>query len=179
MDGQHYIYNRSLLHKQEVLYRTGQVSTKALVFGSYCGHTLLILLASNPALRIVCVDDKPYAPVVVHYLNQHFQNRIMLYVGPHKVGPSSPMERQHNDALALFADNVFDLIHLDTELTLPLVVHDFNNLRRVAKQGAFLIFDGYEQIRSLVDTWIANKLLSQTMVSSCLWTTIVTNLCQK
>jgi hypothetical protein len=167
INGQHYAYDRSLLHKQEVMYRTGQVSTRALMFGSYCGHALLILLASNPTLNIVCVDNAPYAPSIVNYLNQHFQNRIMLFVGNYK------------DGLALFADNVFDLVHLDTDATVPLVFHNFQDIQRVAIQGAFIMVDGYDQIRSLIDTWIEHKILNKTMVSPPLWTSIVTNLCKK
>ena len=167
INGQQYMYDRALLHKQEVMFRTGQVSKHALVFGSYCGHTLLILLASNPALKIVCVDNSPYSPAIVHYLNQHFYNRIMLFVG------------QPKDALNLFADNVFDLVHLDTDATIPLIFHHFQAIQRVAIQGAFIMIDGYEPIKSLIDTWIEHGILSKTMISPCLWTSIVTNLCKK
>jgi hypothetical protein len=165
MNGATYAFDRAILHKQEVAFRIGSVSNHALVFGSYCGHTLLILLASNPFLRITCVDNAPYSTDVVTYLNEHFQNRTTLLFSS-------------SDSIKLFSDNIFDAVFMDADHTFQLCIQ-FNEVKRVALQGAFIIFDGYEQVKPIVDSWISDKILSQTMISRCLWTNIVTNLCKK
>lgn len=80
-DGRTYRYQRETLKKQEALFRCGSGSSSSsgsavhvLEVGVYVGHSLLILLVSNPLLRITCIDiDSRYSPLVVDYLNRHLQ----------------------------------------------------------------------------------------------------------
>ena len=51
-NGLKYIWQRETLKKQEALFRVGEKSKNALEIGVYLGHSLLILLISNPDLKI-------------------------------------------------------------------------------------------------------------------------------
>jgi hypothetical protein len=76
-DGQIYSYMPQLSKKQQELFNVGKTSTRVLEVGVYLGHSLLILLLSNPTLHITCIDNDPaFSPAAVEYLNKHFGHRI-------------------------------------------------------------------------------------------------------
>lgn len=164
-DGKEYKYQRATLKKQEALFRVGQTSQHILEVGVYVGHSLLILLASNPNLKITCIDnDARYSPKVVAYLNQHFQNRVTFYKG------------DAVEVMKSLPHNLFDAIHIDADHNIPAVTAQFAIARRLAKNGAFVVFDDYEAVRPLIDGWIAEGTLHHVFTPWCLWTNIVTNI---
>jgi hypothetical protein len=131
------------------------------------GHALLLLLISNPTLHLVVVDNESITPKIIHYFQQHFPDRITFYYG------------RIETSLAYLPNTYFDLIYMDKEHTYSCLTEYMPVLERVAKQGAFMVLDGYEEVKPLVDTWIAEGRMNKVMVSPCLWTSIVTNLCKK
>jgi predicted O-methyltransferase YrrM len=165
-NGTKYKYMRELLTKQEALYQVGEKSNSCLEIGVYLGHSLLILLLSNPNLKITCVDNDPrFAPKVVEYLNANFNNRITFYLG---------------DAVEVvngLSDNdKFDFIHIDADHNEPAVNAQFLASKRLAKDDAFIVFDDYEAVRKLIDGWISGGILKHVRTPWCLWTNIVTKL---
>jgi ubiquinone/menaquinone biosynthesis C-methylase UbiE len=167
-NGVEYKYQRETLKKQEALFRVGQVSTHVLEIGVYVGHSLLILLISNPHLKITCVDnDSRYTPKVVSYLNTHFDNRVTLIMG------------DGVDVMRMLPDNTYDAVHIDTDHNIPVVTAQFNEARRVAKASAYFIFDDYDNVSMAIIEWINNKILKFIELPQCLWTNIVTRLVDK
>jgi hypothetical protein len=162
-DGQIYKYQPETLKKQEALFNTGTKVNRVLEIGVYLGHSLLLLLLSNPSLQIVCIDnDSKFSPYAVEYLNKHFNNRITFYLGTSKQIVSS-------NALGLF-----DCIHIDADHSIPAVLEDFRMTKPLAAPKAYFIFDDYEAVRSLIDGFISSNELTHVETPWCLWTNIVT-----
>jgi len=168
INGHTYAFERAILHKQEVLFRVGSVSKRALVIGAYLGHAVLMLLISNPKLHITLVDHDPdvRAPEILQYLQEHFPHRITLYTW------------DIVNTLAHLADAAYDLVYMDRDYSYPLITNHMNELVRLSRQGAFYVIDGYEMVKPVIDNWINQGRMNKVMVSPCLWTSIVTNLCK-
>ena len=165
-DGQSYVYQAATLKKQEALYAVGKNSTRVLEIGVYLGHSLLILLLSNPSLEIVCVDNDPaFSPTAVGYLNKHFGNRVSFYLGSSERVLSTP------DVLGLF-----DCIHIDADHQEAPVRREFELTKPVAKPGAYFVFDDYEALRRLIDGWIESGELLHIDTPYCLWTNVIARL---
>ena len=163
-DGCSYSYQRATLKKQEALFNVGKRSTLVLEIGVYLGHSLLILLVSNPNLRITCIDnDERFAPKVVSYLNSVFNNRITFYLG------------NAIDILPTLTES-FDTIHIDADHTIDAVRSQFQLSIPHATPNAFIVFDDYEAVRPIIDEWITKNVLTHITTPWCLWTNIVTRL---
>lgn len=162
-DGQSYLYQPETLKKQEALFETGRKVNRLLEIGVYLGHSLLILLLSNPSLQIVCIDnDAKFSPYAVEYLNKHFDNRITFYLGTSK-------EVILNQNLGMF-----DCIHIDAEHSIPAVFEDYTMTKPLAAPKTYFIFDDYEAVRSLIDGLINSNQLTHVETPWCLWTNIIT-----
>ena len=164
-NGLSYVYQRETLKKQEVLFRVGKEVNNILEVGVYVGHSLLILLASNPNLKITCIDiDGRYSPKVVDYLNKHFNNRVTFILGDAVT------------SMKLLAPSQFDMIHIDADHVIPAVTAQFQEARRLAQPRATIVFDDYEALRPAIDGWINDGILTHVNTPWCLWTNIVTTL---
>jgi hypothetical protein len=167
-NGQNYVYQRETLKKQEHLFFAGQRSSRVLEIGVYVGHSLLILLLSNPTLRITCIDnDSSFSPKAVEYLNKHFGDRITFYLGTAE------------DVLSTQDLGTFDCIHIDADHNEEAVARQFTMSNRFAEPGATYVFDDYEAVRSLIDGWISRGTLEHVFTPWCLWTNIITRLNNK
>ena len=164
-NGQQYSYQRETLRKQEELFNVGKQVSHVLEIGVYTGHSLLILLLSNPSLRITCVDIENEIPQkAITYLNQHFGNRITFYHG------------RAEDVLPLFPANTFDMVHIDADHTKEAVTRQFNACIPLAMHRAFFVFDDYEAVKSVVDEWMSCGLLEHVVTPWCLWTNCITRI---
>lgn len=76
-DGQTYTYCDLMYEKQELLYNSVKNVDSILEIGTYMGHSLFIMLLSNPKLKITCIDisDEFTLPAVT-VLNKYFNNAI-------------------------------------------------------------------------------------------------------
>lgn len=164
-DGLSYSYQLETLKKQEALFRVGQDSTHILEIGVYLGHSLLLLLLSNPVLRITCIDnDTRFSPKAVAYLNRYFGNRIIFLLG------------DASEVLQTLPIDTYDAIHIDADHTHDAVLSHFTHSVPLAKKGAYVVFDDYEATQSLIDQLCTDKTLRVIEVPMCLWTNIVTRL---
>jgi hypothetical protein len=165
-DGRSYQWQRETLKKQEALFRVGENATNVLEIGVYLGHSLLLLLISNPNLKITCVDnDSRFAPKAVEYLNSQFNNRVTFFLG---------------DAVdivnSLPTSNKFDMVHIDADHNNDAVLKQFQASRKFACMNAHFVFDDYEATRGAVDSLLASDVLTKLVLPMCLWTNIVTQL---
>jgi hypothetical protein len=164
-DGQHYVYQLDTFAKQQSLYDVGKASARVLEIGVYLGHSLLLLLLSNPSLSIVCIDnDLSFSPRAVEYLNAHFGNRITLHVG------------NSEDILARGDLGTFDCIHIDADHHPDPVRSEFALTRPLAGPNAWFVFDDYEALRELIDGWVKDGVLTHVSTPWCLWTNTITRL---
>lgn len=163
-DGQRYMYQMDTLAKQEALYAVGKASTRVLEVGVYLGHSLLILLMSNPNLTITCIDnDASFSPRAVEYLNVHFGNRVTFHLG-------------HSAEILARDLGTFDCIHIDADHRPEPVSREFALARRLAAPNATFVFDDYEALRSLIDGWVKDGTLTHVTTPWCLWTNTITRL---
>lgn len=164
-DGQTYVYQPDTLKKQEALYDVGTKSTRVLEIGVYLGHSLLLLLLSNPTLRIVCIDNDPtFSPAAVQYLNEQFGNRIEFHLG---------------DSATVLANTElgqFDCIHIDADHREEPVRQEFTLTRPLASPNAYFVFDDYEALQPLIDSWIQDGTLTHVSTPGCLWTNVITRI---
>jgi O-methyltransferase len=165
IDGQTYSYMPQLSKKQQELFNVGKTSTRVLEVGVYLGHSLLILLLSNPTLRITCIDNDPaFSPGAVEYLNKHFGDRITFYLGTAE------------EVLAREDIGTFDCIHIDADHNEAAVERQFRLTQKFARPNAFYVFDDYEAVRSLIDSWTRSGPLVHINTPWCLWTNTITRL---
>jgi hypothetical protein len=165
IDGQRYLYQGDTYKKQEALFKVGQTSTRVLEVGVYLGHSLLLLLLSNPNLRITCIDnDASFSPKAVEYLNTHFGNRIDFHLG------------NSEDVLTNQDLGEFDCIHIDADHREDAVSREFAFTQKFASPEAYFVFDDYEALRNLIDGYILSGKLNHIETPWCLWTNIITRL---
>ena len=82
IDGQSYQYCDIMYEKQELLYKSVKGVKNALEVGTYMGHSALIMLLSNPTLKLTCIDiDQTFAGPAVRVLNKYFNNAITFIHG--------------------------------------------------------------------------------------------------
>lgn len=95
-------YDLRTAPKQQLLARAAAGVESALEIGTYLGHSLLVMLAANPRLRVTTIDvDETYAAPAVKVLRRHFpQARIDFIHG------------SSLDVLPSITDK-FDLFHID------------------------------------------------------------------
>jgi O-methyltransferase len=165
IDGQRYVYQADTLKKQQALFNVGKASNRVLEIGVYLGHSLLLLLLSNPNLEITCIDnDDTFSPAAVEYLNKHFGNRVQFFLG------------NSRDVLTRERLGQFDCIHIDADHREDAVSQEFILTRPFAVSNAFYVFDDYEALRSLIDRYISAGILLHVETPWCLWTNIITRL---
>jgi O-methyltransferase len=165
-DGQQYAYQAATLKKQEALFAVGQSSSRVLEVGVYLGHSLLILLLSNPTLQITCIDnDASFSPAAVAYLNEHFGNRITFHLGT----AEAVLARETSLG-------TFDCVHIDADHTEDAVARQFTLTRPFAAPGATYVFDDYEAVRPRIDGWVQMGMLRHVETPWCLWTNTITRL---
>ena len=164
-NGQTYSYQEETLRKQEELYRYSMNAKNALEIGVYVGHSLLLMLLSNPTLKITCIDnDDKFAKKAVTYLNEQFNNRVTFI---------------HEDALKALETldpETFDLIHIDADHNDVAVYAQFVASQRVATKGATVIFDDYDAVKKTIDRLISENILRHIKTPECLWRNCVTKL---
>jgi len=164
-DGLTYSWYSGMAKKQEALIRAGKESTYLLEVGVYLGHSLLLLLLSNPTLKLECIDiDSELSPKAVEYLNAEFGNRITFHLG---------------DALTILhalPSDTFDAVHIDADHYVPAVRAQFYASIRLVKDGSLVIFDDYEATQDLIDGFIADGTLAIVDRPMCKWTNIVTRI---
>jgi hypothetical protein len=165
-DGYTYKYCPAMFLKQEALYNSCRNSKKLLELGVYLGHSLLIILLSNPTVEITCVDiDTQFTPRVVEYLNKYFNNRVKLLIG------DSVEQVQKLDV-----NEKFDTIHIDSDHRDEFVHQEFTIVSKVAQKETIFIFDDYDAVKKTIDSWINTGVLSlvECPGEKCLYTNIIT-----
>jgi hypothetical protein len=88
--------------KQQLLARVASEVGSALEIGTYLGHSLLIMLAANPQLRVTTIDlDNTYAAPAVDVLKRHF--------------PKAQIDFRHGHSLNVLPQitETYDLFHID------------------------------------------------------------------
>ena len=131
IDGTGYEYYLGMYNKQKLLFDTAKNSTNVLEIGTYIGHSLLIMLLSNPRLNITCVDlDIKFPKPATQFLQEKFTNsNIKFFYGNSLDVVPSLTEK-------------YDLFHIDGNHSEEVIKIDFENVLKLAKDPIVkIIFD--------------------------------------
>ena len=143
-----YTYADSMYEKQELLYNSTKKVTKALEIGVYIGHSLFIMLLSNPELKITCIDiDDSFAVPAISVLNKHFNNAITFIHG------------NSLDVLPTITDK-FDFFHIDGAHYQDVITQEFHIVYKNLNSDPdkfTVIFDDQDCIPDLQE-YISNNL---------------------
>ena len=82
-NGHQYVYDKKNYPKQKLLYDVVKNKENALEVGVYMGHSLLIMLVSNPNIQITAVDimDKYSLPAIKYLRNSFPKSKIDFIKG--------------------------------------------------------------------------------------------------
>jgi precorrin-6B methylase 2 len=122
--------SHSLRWKRENVVALSRNATRVLEVGFNAGHAALLMLLSNPALHITCVDRLEYA-----YTRACFDELAARFPGRLELVPGDSLE-----VLPRLARAHFDLVHLDggKEKT---IAADLAALRSVVSRDHVLVID--------------------------------------
>jgi len=159
-DGQSYKYCNIMLEKQELLYKSVKDAKSILEIGTYMGHSLLIMLLSNPLVKITCVDiSDTYTGPAVKVLNKYFNNAITFI---------------HGDSLDVLPKlGKFDFFHIDGYHENDYITREFKLICNLNHQPTLrIIFDDQDNMKKLQEDISRNyKIISYTR-PSCQWSNI-------
>lgn len=118
--------------------------------GFNSGFSTLLMLLTNPNMRITCFDlgEHKYTMPCYEKLKETFGERINIIIGD-----STKTLQKHTD--------VFDLIHIDGGHSSEVANSDITNSYRLSKHGTILIMDDYDfpNLHTLWDTYINTYML--------------------
>jgi hypothetical protein len=162
-DGQTYNYCKLMYEKQELLFNSVKNVRNVLEIGTYMGHSLLIMLLSNPQLKITCIDisDK-YTLPAINVLNKYFNNAIQFI---------------HSDSLSALKklEKKFDFFHIDGHHENNYISNEFNlikNLNNRPDNILRVIFDDQESLPQLQSDICVQYNVINKVIPNCAWNNI-------
>ena len=168
-DGQTYKYCDLMYDKQELLYNNMKNVKNVLEIGTYMGHSILIMLLSNPELKITCIDiDNKYTGTAVNILNKYFNNAIKFI---------------HSDSLSALnnilnnTNEKYDFFHVDGHHENNYITKEFNFIKKLNNHPENIlriIFDDQDALPILqkeINIEYNNNIKKQ-IIPNCRWNNI-------
>jgi hypothetical protein len=163
IDGQTHKYCDLMYEKQELLYNSVKNVKSVLEIGTYMGHSLFIMLLSNPDLKITCIDiSDEYTLPAVTVLNKYFNNAIKFI---------------HSDSLSALQkmNEKFDFFHIDGFHENNYITNEFilvKNLNNSSDNVLRIIFDDQECLIDLQNEISKNYNVIKTIIPNCAWNNV-------
>lgn len=166
-DGQTYKYCDLMYEKQELLYEKVKNVKNVLEIGTYMGHSLLIMLLSNPELKITCIDiSDEFTRPSVKVLNKYFNNAITFI---------------HSDsltALQKLCENgwqKFDFFHIDGHHENNYIKNEFTLIKKLNSRlnnVLQVLFDDQNCLTNLQGEIEANYNVIHKITPNCKWNNV-------
>jgi hypothetical protein len=139
-------YKDLFLPKRKNIIVSCQNKTNALEIGFNSGYSAVLILLSNPKIKLTCVDIGWHKYTIPCYqqIKQDFGDRIQLLIGD-----SRNVVPNINDK--------FDLIHIDGGHSLDIAESDIVNTNRLLMDNAVIIMDDVninDNDHTLANLWI-------------------------
>ena len=139
-DGKNYKLLDDIYNKQILLFNKVKDKSNILEIGTYMGHSLLIMLVSNPKINVTTIDlNDRYAKPVTSYLMSEF--------------PDAKIEFIHNNSLNVIKKlkSKFDFFHIDGAHKNKIITQEFNYIKNLNKTESLeIIFDDDITCQSLI-----------------------------
>jgi hypothetical protein len=156
-EGREYQYSVDMLDKQYLIYDKVKDRKNVLEIGTYMGHSLLLMLLSNPTLNITCIDiENRYSGPSVKLLQEKFPNSSINFI--------------HNDSLAALANmtNRFDFFHIDGRHENFYIEKEFDVCKTLCSEKTMhVIFDDIDSCRNLENKIISEYEVLQHITPQC------------
>ena len=156
-DGRKYEYDPRMFEKQKLIFDLAKQNKNIMEIGVYMGHSLLIMLLSNPSLKITCIDiDDYYSLPAVNYLKENFKEADIKFIKGDSIKK------------LLEIDQNFDLYHLDgnhspfrisKEILLCLRMNKSNHIK--------ILFDDIGYIKAVEKNIINNFDIIKKIIPDC------------
>jgi hypothetical protein len=162
-DGQTYTYCERMYEKQELLYNTMKNVNNVLEIGTYMGHSLFIMLLSNPQLKITCIDiSDEYTLPAVNVLNKYFNNAIHFI---------------HSDSLSALTtlEKKFDFFHIDGHHENSYITNEFKLIQKLNNRSdnvLRVIFDDQTCLQQLQNEIDNNYKVITKILPTCSWNNV-------
>jgi hypothetical protein len=161
-DGQHYKYCDLMYEKQELLYNSVKTANIVLEIGTYMGHSLLIMLLSNPNLKITCIDiSDEYTLPAINVLNKYFNNAITFI---------------HSDSLSALKtlECKFDFFHIDGRHDDNYISNEFELIKHLNNNSNMLriIFDDQGCLVKLQNELNIKYNVINKIIPTCSWNNV-------
>jgi hypothetical protein len=162
-DGQTYNYCDLMYEKQELLFNRVKNVKHVLEIGTYMGHSLLIMLLSNPQLQITCVDiSDEFTLPAINVLNKYFNNAIYFI---------------HSDSLSALKkiENKFDFFHIDGEHDNDYISTEFCLIQKLNSRPDNILrvlFDDQECLPKLQNHIYNQYNVINQIIPNCVWNNV-------
>ena len=161
-DGKSYSYCDLMYEKQELLYNQVKTASKVLEIGTYMGHSLLIMLISNPNVKITCIDiDNKYTQPAVNILNKYFNNAITFI---------------HKDSLSALQQikDTFDFFHIDGHHENNYIENEFKLIEPLRDKSTIfrILFDDQNCLVKLQTDIDRKYTVIKKIIPKCNWNNI-------
>jgi hypothetical protein len=159
-DGKTYNYCDLMYEKQELLYNNMKNVKNVLEIGTYMGHSIFIMLLSNPELKITCIDiSDEYTLPAITVLNKYFNNAIHFI---------------HSDSLSALKtmDEKFDFFHIDGHHENDYITTEFSLIKKLNNRQdnvVRILFDDYSCLTILKDDININHNVIKKIIPKCSW----------
>jgi len=167
INGKSYRYDKEMLNKQLLLYNLAKKHKTVLEIGVYMGHSILIMLASNPRLSVYGIDiDRKFALPSINYLKKKF--------------PRSNLNFLEGDSIKIIKKlkKKFDLFHIDGDHKTAKIYNEIIACTKLAKnKNMKILFDDADMMksidRSLVKSFKIKKYIKPNSKSRNLYIEII------
>jgi predicted O-methyltransferase YrrM len=140
LEGNVFMFHNTTEFTDEYINRAKNISSillnknikNVMEIGFNSGFSVLLMLLSNPNIKITCFDlgEHKYTLPCYEKLKETFKNRIELIIG------------DSVKTLPTIID-IYDLIHIDGSISTEIAASDIINSYRLSKQGTIIILNDY------------------------------------
>jgi predicted O-methyltransferase YrrM len=153
LEGNIFMLHNTITYTDEFLNKTKNISNlllnkkikKVMEIGFNSGFSALLMLISNPYIKLSCFDlgEHKYAYKCYEKIKETYGDRINIIFGD-----STQTLQNVNDC--------FDIIHIDGGHSTDIATSDIINSYRLSKKGSILIMDDYDfnNLHTLWDYYI-------------------------
>jgi predicted O-methyltransferase YrrM len=147
--------NESKIHN---LLKLSENKSKICEIGVNAGHSLLLMVSTNPAAEYVIFDlgGHGYTRPCVEYIRNAYPSTKITEV----YGDSNLTLREYVKTNEL---NTFDMIHIDGGHETHTVVNDFIYTQQMLKPDGIVVFDDYNfgNIQNVINYYVHRQVITQ------------------
>jgi hypothetical protein len=158
-NGKNYEYYIGMYDKQKLIFDKVKEFSNVLEIGTYMGHSLMLMLISNPRLRITCVDiDPTFSKPSTSFLQEKFSKSKINFICGNSV-----------EVLPTITEK-FDFFHIDGKHNNKMITQEFNLCKNLSSTNEMnILFDDSETCQPLLTHIRENFEVIEEFTPNCDW----------